>query len=198
VSRGLVDPRSSALARAVQSVRAMSRLLAIAALPLAACMSNLAGADPDAGSDVGQDVGRYQPPTDQAPDVPSTADLPVKPIIIRDPPLGLRIYAAQITCAGASAYLNVATATPADELELRMAPEVKTGEYGRVYEQRTSYLFDPLLRAPDAIGYPYLAIVPLGDESCADFVDQLQEVRGRFGDKYESHAVQVAPAQTQP
>ena len=183
-------------------MRGMSRLLAIAALPLAACMSNLAGSgsgsDTGAGSDDVQGVDRNHPPTAQAPDVPSSADLPFQPIIIKDPPLGVQIYAAQITCAGASAFLNVATATPSDELELRMAPEVKTGEYGRVYEQRTSYLFEPLLRAPNAIGYPYLATVPLGDESCADFVDQIEEVRGRFGDKYESHAVQVAPAQTQP
>jgi hypothetical protein len=182
----------------------MSRLLAIAALPLAACMTNLTGSgsstDTGAGaaSDDVQGVGREHPPTAQAPDVPSSPDVPVKPIIIRDPPLGVMIYAAQITCAGASAFVNVATATPADELELRMAPEVKTGEYGRVYEQRTSYLFEPLLRAPNAIGYPYLAIVPLGGESCADFVDQIEGVRGRFADTYESHAVQVVPAQTQP
>lgn len=172
----------------------MSRLFALAALPLVACLtgSTATGGDPLDNGD------REHPATGAAPASIATADGHSIPDRIYDPPLGKLIYAAQIQCAGDTAFVDVATAVPADELELRRAPEIKVGEFGRVYTQRTSYLFDALLKAPNAIGYPYRAMLPLDGQSCEDFTAQLQEVRGRFGEKSESHAVQPAPAQTQP
>lgn len=172
----------------------MSRLFALAALPLVACMttSTATGGDPLDNGD------RLHPATGAAPDSIATADAHSIPDRIYDPPLGVLIYAVDVKCSGHTAFVNVATGAPADELELRAFPEWHMTEYDRVYLQRTSYEFEPLLRAPNAISYPYLATIGLGDSTCDDFIAQLQEVRGRFGEKYESHAMQPAPAQTQP
>ena len=99
------------------------------------------------------------------------------------------IVSLDIACTGQTAFVQAQTSVPVDELELRAYPVAKAGEFGRVYQDRTSYVLEPLLRAPNTTTYPSEATVPLGDLSCDDFKASLEDLRAVIGARAESRAV---------
>lgn len=99
------------------------------------------------------------------------------------------IVSLDISCTGQTAFVQAQTSIPVDELELRAYPIAKAGEFGRVYQDRTSYLLEPLLRAPNTTTYPSEAMVPLGAVTCDDFKASMEDVRAVSGARAESRAV---------
>ena len=103
--------------------------------------------------------------------------------------VGHLVVSVHIACNGETAFVQAQTTAPVDELELRAYPVAKTGEFGRVYEDRTAYPLEPLLRAPGATTYPFYATVPLGGLTCDDFKASMENVRAVLGARTESLAV---------
>ena len=165
----------------------MSRTLAAAlaaALSLGACMYD-SGTTEGALTSAG--VADVAAPADRAQvgDGPRT--------VVIDPPLGHLILSADVVCGDQWARVNVETALPADELEVRAQLEMKPGPYGRWYPVRTSWPAQPLLRAPGARTYPYAADLPLDGLTCDDLKAQLGDVHGAFGGNLGSFVFQPAP-----
>jgi hypothetical protein len=149
------------------------------ALTLVACVAGATG--PGGGAAAGElDVASPAVDHDKLPSTsPSTA---------LDPSSHGKILSVDVKCFSKTAWLEVETAAPADELEVRRVAEAKIGEDGRWYHARESYLLEPLHPAPGATAFPAMAQVPL-DGSCEDFKAQLDEVRARFGATYESRGL---------
>jgi hypothetical protein len=110
---------------------------------------------------------------------------------VTDDPIqaGHIIVSLDITCTGQTAFVQAQTSVPVDELELRAYPVAKAGEFGRVYQDRTSYVLEPQLRAPDTTTYPSEAMIPLGALSCDDFRASMEDLRAVSGARAESRAV---------
>jgi hypothetical protein len=118
-----------------------------------------------------------------AGDRPSSADRPVGKI--GDAGFAHEILAADVKCTGKTAHIMVQLATPSGEVEIRMQPQFKVGEFGRWYQARESYLLEGLMPAPHATSFAYWAQVAL-DGSCEDFKAQLDQVRVTYDHEIET------------
>jgi hypothetical protein len=122
-------------------------------------------------------------------DLPSSVDRGISNISEQGFPK--QIVSAEVSCVGKTATVQVQVVGAPDELEVRMAPQYKVGEYGRWYEVRESFLLHALTPAPGSKTSPYWAQIAI-EGPCEDWKAQVEEIRATFARQIETF--NLAPA----